>query len=108
MVLTIYFGLSVQYLVWLIPFAILERDKMVIPYIILGTLAQVGFYLFLAQNILFGNLSTEASFQVKNIYLYFYGNLLFWIFCVFWLIRIVKMEINAQMLKFGTLRKFLV
>lgn len=103
--LTTYFGISVQYLVWLIPFAILERDKMIIPYIFFGVLAQLGFYLFLAQNILLGNLSTEASFQVKYIYLYFYGNLLFWAFCLYWLTKIISSDGRIQISRLGTLRK---
>lgn len=104
--LTLYFGISVQYLVLLIPFAILERDKMIIPYIFFGTLAQLGFYLFLAQDILLGNLSTEASFQIKNIYLYFYGNLLFWIFCLFWLVKILTSDGKIQISKFNPIRRW--
>lgn len=103
--LSVNFGVSVQYLVWLIPFAILIKDKMVIPYIFFGTLAQLGFYLFLAQNILLGNLSTDAPLQVKNIYLYFWGNLLFWVFCLYWLIKIFKADVKTRLAKLLMWRK---
>lgn len=103
--ITFNFGVSVQYLVWLIPFAAVLQDKMVVLYIFLGSLAQLGFYLFLAQNILLGNLSTDAPLQVKNIYLYFFGNLFFWIFSIVWLIRIFKTDTTAQFIKLSLWRK---
>ena len=40
--LTIYFGISAQYLSWILPFAILNKDLMIIPYSIASFLTLIG------------------------------------------------------------------
>jgi len=108
MFLTSYFGIGSQYLVWLIPLATLARDKMVFYYTIFGLLALVGFYLFFGPDILLGKLTSLEPFQPKNIYLYFYGNLVFWIFSLSWLINIIYQFYEAHFFSLGILRRKLI
>lgn len=107
------FAVSVQHLIWVIPLAILIKDRMLIFYLIFATLAALGFYLFFGQNILLGNLSNLEPFK-KYIYpqesfahLYVIGNFLFWVFNIIWLLKIIKSE-GREFSKFGRLRKNLI
>lgn len=102
-----YFGIGSQYLTWVLPFAFLLKDKMVFPYIVVALFAQIGFYLFFGPEILFGKVLTMVPYQTKYIYLYFLGNLLFWIFSLTWLFVVIKSD-TALFLKFGKLRKSLI
>lgn len=106
--LTIYFGIGSQYLVWVLPFAVLAKDKMVIFYTLFGSIALLGFYLFFGPDILFGKSLSIEPFQTKYIYLYFIGNLLFWIFNIFWLFKIIRSYIQDQYSSFGMIRKRLI
>lgn len=100
-----YFGISAQYLVWVIPLAILARDKMVIFYSLTGFLSLLGFYLFFGPDVLLGKLTEAMPFQRKYIYLYFYANLAFWIICLWWLFRIISGETVKVFLKLGKVRQ---
>lgn len=106
--LAVYFGIGSQYLIWVLPFAVITKDRMIFPYIVLAFLAQLGFYLFFGPDILMGKLSTIAPFQTKHIYLYFLGNLLLWLYISFWLIKLIKEHLSVYFLKFSTLRKNLI
>lgn len=106
--ITIYFGIGSQYLVWILPFAVLAKDKMVIFYTLFGFIALLGFYLFFGPDILFGKSLSIEPFQTKYIYLYFIGNLLFWMFNIFWLIKIIKSYFENQYSSFGMIRKKLI
>lgn len=103
--ISLYFGIAAQYLIWILPLAILERDKMVFYYTFFGSAALLGFYLFFGPDILLGKLSTEMAFQTKYIYLYFLGNLIFWIFNLVWLIKIVLGYIKTSFLTFSLVHK---
>lgn len=103
--LSSYFGIGSQYLVWVIPLAILAKDKMVFFYSFFGLFALLGFYLFFGPDILLGKLSSIPPFQTKYIYLYFLGNLVFWIFNLVWLIKIIRSYAKNNFLKFGVIRK---
>lgn len=88
--LGIYFGISAQYLSWILPLAILSKDKMIIPFSISGTFALLGFYTFFGPDILFGKFWDGTSYQNKYILFYFLGNLLLWLTILWWLIKIIK------------------
>lgn len=94
--ISFYFGIGSQYLVWVIPLAILERDKRIFYYTFFASLALLGFYLFFGPDILLGKLFNLEPFQTKYIYLYFLGNLLLWLFSLYWLIKIVKENVKQQ------------
>lgn len=106
--LSSYFGIGSQYLVWVIPLAILAKDKMVFFYSFLSFFTLLGFYLFFGPDILLGKLSSMPPFQTKYIYLYFLGNLVFWIFNLVWLIKIVRSYTKENFLTFGVIRKRLI
>lgn len=90
--LTFFSGLSAQYLIWVLPFAILLKDKYVIAFTVAGLLAYLGFYLFFAPELLLGKYFYLAGgfFQTKYMPLYFFGNLVLWITTLFWFIKIFK------------------
>ncbi len=106
--LGIYFGISAQYLSWILPLAILCKDRMIIPFSIAGTFALLGFYTFFGPDILFGKYWNGMVFQNKYILLYFLGNLVFWITILWWFIKIIKKYINTSFNTFSPLRKKIV
>lgn len=104
----IYFGISVQYLSWILPLAILVREKMIIPFSIAGTLALLGFYTFFGPEILFGNFWHGAAFQSKYMLIYFSGNLLLWIITLCWFIKIIRNFLYTSFKTFSPLRKKII
>ena len=104
----IYFGISAQYLSWILPLAILTREKMVIPFSIFGTFALLGFYLFFGPEILFGGFWHGAAFQSKYMLIYFVGNSLLWIIVLWWLIKIIKSLFFTPFKTFSPFRKKIV
>lgn len=106
--LSTYFGIGSQYLVWVIPLAIVARERMVFLYCFFGSLALLGFYLFFGPDILFGKFIQMQPYQTKHIYLYFLGNLAFWIFNIVWLGKIVISYIKNSASKFSVVRKRLI
>ncbi len=89
-----YFGISAQYLSWILPFAVLERHKMIIPFSLTGVVALLGFYMFFGPDILLGKLSITAVFQSKYMPVYVVGNLTLWITIILWLGKIVIDQIK--------------
>lgn len=106
--LGIYFGISAQYLSWILPLAILSREKMVIPFSVAGTFALLGFYTFFGPDILFGKFSHGSAFQSKYMLIYFTGNLLLWITILYWLIKIIKNCISTPSKAFSTRHKKMI
>lgn len=104
----VYFGISAQYLIWILPLAISAREKMIIPFSLAGTVAIIGFYLFFGPDILFGKLLHITAFQSKYMLIYFIGNLLLWITTLWWLIKIIKEYLHSSFQTFSTLHKRLV
>lgn len=103
-----YFGIGSQYLIWVLPFAFISKDKMVFLYILFALSAQIGFYLFFGPDILFGKILSMSPYQTKYIYFYFLGNLLFWIFSLFWLFVLIKREFKESYQKSNQARKNLI
>lgn len=89
-----YFGISAQYLSWILPFAILERNKMIYLFTFSGLIALIGFYLFFGPEILLGKFSTLSTFQSKFMPVYVLGNLILWLTILWWLAKSVTSEIN--------------
>lgn len=106
--LTTYFGIACQYLIWVIPLAIIARDKMIFYYTTFGFLTLVGFYLFFGPDILFGKFYLMQPYQTKYIYLYFFSNLVFWCFNLFWLIKIVLNQFKESFSILPLFRKRLI
>lgn len=87
-----YGGVSSQYLIWVLPFAILRKDRFSRYYVALATWALLNFYWLYHPYILFGKAKPwEAPFS-----LLIRGNILslslFWLFCLFWAFMIVIQE----------------
>ncbi len=101
--LGIYFGISAQYLSWILPIAILCKDKMIVPFSISGTFALLGFYTFFGPDILFGKFWDGIAYQNKYMLIYFLGNLLLWLTILWWLIKIIKKYMSTS---FKTLNPF--
>lgn len=106
--LGIYFGISAQYLSWILPLAILAREKMIIPFSIAGTLALLGFYTFFGPDILFGKFPHGAAFQNKYMLIYFLGNLLLWLTTLWWLIKIIKNYMDISLKTLSPLHKKII
>jgi hypothetical protein len=99
---------SAQYLTWIIPFAILTRDKKVISFSLLGLLAIVSFYLFFEPKILLGSMFTIESKNANTMSLYAFSNLAFFLFCANWLVRLIKEECKKISSKLSPLRKNII
>ena len=106
--LGIYFGISAQYLSWILPLAILAREKMVIPFSVAGTFALLGFYTFFGPDILFGKFWHGAAFQNKYMLIYFLGNLLLWLTTLWWLVNIIKNYMYTSSKTLGQLHKKII
>lgn len=104
----IYFGISVQYLSWILPLAILAGEKTIIPFSISGTIALLGFYTFFGPEILFGKFMKIIAFQSKYMLIYFIGNSLLWVTVICWIIRIIKDYFKTSFNTFSLLRKKIV
>lgn len=104
----VYFGISAQYLIWILPLAILCKDKMVIPFSISGTFALLGFYIFFGPDILFGKFSHGAAFQNKYMLIYFLGNLLLWLTTFWWLVKIIKKYMDISFKTLSPLHKKII
>ena len=101
----IYFGISAQYLSWILALAILTREKMIIPFSIFGTVALIGFYAFFGPEILFGKFWHGAAFQSKYMLIYFIGNFLLWSTVLWWFIKIIRSYIHTSFKTFSSLHR---
>lgn len=106
--LTFYFGIASQYLVWILPLAIIEKDKKVLTFSLLASFTLISFYLFFGPDILLGKLSNIPPFQTKYIYIYFLSNVCLWLFNLWWLKSIVFAYFKKTSLTFNTGRKRLL
>ncbi len=106
--LSVYFGIAAQYLSWILPLAILERDLLIIHFSVAGLIALLGFYLFFGPDILFGSLTPILAFQSKFMPIYVIGNLASWLITIWWLIRIIKNYIKININTFNQSRKKLI
>lgn len=106
--LTFYSGISAQYLVWILPFAVIERSKAIIPFSFSATVALLGFYLFFGPEILLGNLKQIPTFQSDYMLLYFVGNLMLWATVLLWSLNIFKKYTKITWENIGQFRKTLV
>lgn len=106
--LSAYFGIASQYLVWVIPFAILAKERMIFLYCFFGSLALFGFYLFFGPDILFGKLYLMQPYQTKHIYLYFLGNLAFWVLTLVWIGKVVVSYVTNSTSKLSPFRMRLI
>lgn len=94
--ITFYFGISGQYLIWILPFAILAKDKLLVPFSLFGTIALLGFYLFFGPDILFGpSVASHPPFQSKFMTIYFFGNLLLWLTTLCWCIKLFSHPLSS-------------
>jgi hypothetical protein len=92
--LVLFTGLSAQYTVWIVPFAVIAGDWFVIPYSIATTLSLVGFYLLFWPDILFGKFNTLPPLQVAFIPLYLWLILGAWIVDAIWLLRAAGVSVS--------------
>lgn len=87
---TFYFGISAQYLSWILPLAVLKRERMIIYYSLFGLIAFLGFYLFINPKIIISSFSNIPPYQSRFMLAYFIGNLGLWITTLVWLIKLSK------------------
>lgn len=88
--LTFYFGISAQYLSWILALAVLEKDKMIIPYTIFGLVAMLGFYMYFNPTILLARFSSIQVYLPQFMQVYALSNLFFWLMMFLWLIILIK------------------
>lgn len=107
MFLGIYIGISVQYLSWILPLAIISKDRFVIIFSLLGTLAMLGFYMFFGPEILLGRFYQENIFRSKYLPLYFFGNAALWFTIIWWAVGLIRQHLNQNFSKFSSLQRYL-
>ena len=101
-----YFGVSAQYFIWALPFAIIERDKLTLPFTLFCSIALIGFYLFFSPSIILGSLASFKAFQSEMISIYFFGNLFLWLLVIYWFIAIIINYIKKDYSKYSPIRKY--
>src|SRR4030042_6271635 len=101
-----YFGVSAQYFIWALPFAIIERDKITVPFTLFCTIALIGFYLFFSTSIILGSLASFKAFQSEMISIYFFVNLFLWLLVIYWFIAIIINYITKDYSKYSPIRKY--
>jgi hypothetical protein len=87
----IYGGISLQYLIWVIPFALLVKSKWAKAYIWTATGNLIFFYLFYFPKILFGNLPISFPEFVPSMMVFrLIFDLAFMAVCLGWFVQIVR------------------
>lgn len=85
----VYAGISSQYFIWILPFAFLNKDKLLKYYLLLSTLALVNFYWLYHPHIIFGRLEPPNV----NLSILLFGEIvslsLLWVFCLFWAVKLL-------------------
>jgi len=104
--ISVYFGISAQYLSWVIPLLVVTRSKSIILFTIESLLALMGFYLFFGPGILFGKLITITPYQSIYMPLYFVGNLALWLTTLGILIKGIAKEGFPLLKNFNPFRRF--
>ena len=91
----LYHGISAQYLLWVLPFALMLRNPMVWPYTILASMAMVGFYLSYWPEFL---LVRRPLHSLETMSIYTFSNLLLWVYNGMWLgLRLVRPQSKGQL-----------
>lgn len=88
--LTSYFGISAQYLSWILALAVLRRDKMIVPYTIFGLIALLGFYLYFNPIIILSQFVNIPPFNFQFMLVYAFGNLCLWLTMLLWILKSIK------------------
>jgi hypothetical protein len=86
---TLFSGLSAQYTVWIIPFAVLAGEPFVLGYTVATTASLLGFYLYFWPSILLGRLNAFDAFRPDFAPIYFVGMLFAWVTNATWLVQTV-------------------
>jgi hypothetical protein len=99
---TLFSGLSAQYTVWIIPFAVLAGEPLVLAYTVATTASLLGFYLYFWPSILLGRLNAFDAFRLDFAPIYFVGMLFAWVINATWLVltmwarrRLLRIEIDG-------------
>lgn len=79
---------SAQYLLWLVPVALLRPERAAAAHAAAATIGLVGFYLFLAPGVLHGPLEGEALRTAGGLWLL--GSVGSLVVCALWLVRLLR------------------
>lgn len=91
----LYYGISAQYLLWVLPFALMLRDPMACPYTILASMAMAGFYLSYWPEFL---LARRPLYSLETMSVYTFSNLLLWVYNGVWLgLKLVRPQSKGQL-----------
>ena len=91
----LYGGLSAQYLVWVIPMAILAEDRLVLWYSPLAALSMACFYAIYHPGILFGSFRPWFSENVLVGVLYAASSLMLALVSMSWVVRLLIRELRV-------------
>jgi hypothetical protein len=89
-------GLSAQYFVWIVPFAVIAGDWLVLAYSVWATLGLVGFYVYFWPPILFGDLFTLPDRLRTIAPFYFWSGVAMWSGNAVWLVIALRNLIFAR------------
>lgn len=87
--MTVYFGISAQYLSWILALAALLKQRLIFVYSLFGTISLLGFYLFINPLIIAGNLTMIPPYQSQYILIYALGNCLLVATTLWWAFKII-------------------
>lgn len=94
--ITFYFGISAQYLSWILPFAVLLKDKWVIAFSLTGIFSLLGFYMFINPKMIISGFENIPPNQGQFILMYMWSNLIFWIIGLGWLVKLSLGSIKKE------------
>lgn len=83
--ISLYFGISAQYLSWVLPFAIISKQLLVIPFSIIGSFSLIGFYLFFNPLMIVNFLGGIVPYQPLPMIIYSFFNLALWAINICWI-----------------------
>lgn len=104
---SVYFGISAQYLSWVIPLMALARDRKLFLFSLVATVSLASFYLFFNPEILLGVFANIQAFQSQYMQFYLASNLLLWLSCIILLVIGVRRMLLLNYQKFSRPRKML-
>lgn len=87
--LTVYFGISAQYLSWILALAVLLKDKMIIPYTVFGCIALFGYYMYFNPALIINEFGSIQPYNLQYMLIWVVGNILLWLTNLFWIIKIL-------------------
>jgi hypothetical protein len=93
----LYTNVSAQYLIWVLPIALVLRERLSLLYTLVAAAAMVFFYSIYQPDVLSGRLSPLLPDNSTVTLAYILANGVFVVFCMYWVFRILREEIGSSL-----------